>query len=350
MPSDTDFSNEIDSILRRKMSDEMKQKLIDVIHEREQTARNRAIEHRQWRYSTPLAIALTGLITLAGNFAFNALQARNESGLALRMEERRFQLQLMKDELSQRETERERASVLLFLVRAGVLDGLNETALREMAEATLRDNDADALTAPPTIPRFAPRDITIQPTPAELEALFETVEITSERVAQVSRLADRIEASRTQYETVSAETGVPWTVIGALHSLEGLLNFNRHLHNGDPLTARTIRVPAGRPHLGTPPFTWEESAIDALALSGLAGRNLTSLGTTLEGIEAYNGFGYRRRGIYSPYLWACTSAYSSGAFVADGVFDESAVAASCGAAPILRELRSRGHLITAAAD
>ena len=40
--------------------------------------------------------------------------------------------------------------------------------------------------------------------------------------------------------------------------------FDAHFHNGDPLTDRTKRVPAGRPKEGDPPFTWEQSAEDAI--------------------------------------------------------------------------------------
>ena len=42
------------------------------------------------------------------------------------------------------------------------------------------------------------------------------------------------------------------------------LDFNRHLHNGDPLSSRTTHIPQNRPVKGKPPFTWEESTIDVL--------------------------------------------------------------------------------------
>src|SRR5690606_5399494 len=84
----------------------------------------------------------------------------------------------------------------------------------------------------------------------------------------VERIANNSLANRQRYERVSAQTRVPWYLIAALHSLESSQNFTRHLHNGDPLTARTRQVPAGRPRSGNPPFTWEESAIDALTMEG----------------------------------------------------------------------------------
>ena len=71
-------------------------------------------------------------------------------------------------------------------------------------------------------------------------------------------------AARARYASVSAQTGVPWWVIGLIHMMEAGQSFRCHLHNGDPLTARTVQVPAGRPKTGQPPFIWEESAADAL--------------------------------------------------------------------------------------
>lgn len=81
----------------------------------------------------------------------------------------------------------------------------------------------------------------------------------------------KISESRQLYEKVSAKTGVPWYVIAVIHSLESSIDFSTHLHNGDPLSSRTKNVPQGRPLHGTPPFTWEDSAIDALNYDGACG-------------------------------------------------------------------------------
>jgi lysozyme family protein len=45
---------------------------------------------------------------------------------------------------------------------------------------------------------------------------------------------------------------VPWYLVGIIHYRECSLYFSRHLHNGEPLTERTRRVPAGRPASGGP--------------------------------------------------------------------------------------------------
>jgi hypothetical protein len=48
-----------------------------------------------------------------------------------------------------------------------------------------------------------------------------------------------------------------------------------------------------------------------------------SAGGALTALEAYNGLGYFKRGVPSPYLWAGTDQYKSGKYVRDGVYDPS---------------------------
>src|ERR1022692_3987605 len=124
------------------------------------------------------------------------------------------------------------------------------------------------------------------------------------------------------------------------------LNFNQHLHNGDPLTARTVHVPAGRPPNGSPPFAWEQSATDALTFQGFANLTDWSLPVILYRLEAYNGFGYRKLAppINTPYLWSFSNQYTSGKYVADGKFDPHAVSPQCGAAVILLQMAQNGAL------
>ena len=129
-------------------------------------------------------------------------------------------------------------------------------------------------------------------------------------------------------------------MVGIIHSLEAGGDFTRHLHNGDPLTARTTHVPAGRPKTGKPPFTWEQSAIDALRGQGLAAWKDWSVPGTLFQLEGYNGFGYRDHhpDVPSPYLWSCSNHYTRGKYVADGRFSPTAVSQQVGAALLLKQL------------
>lgn len=174
----------------------------------------------------------------------------------------------------------------------------------------------------------------------EYQRLFDTCQIRPERWQEVNAAAGRMMASQARYQAVSAQTGVPWHVIAVLHQLEASLNFSRHLHNGDPLTARTVQVPAGRPRSGSPPFTWEESAVDALTVDGYTRWSDWSVPGILFTWERYNGWGYRTHhpSVKSPYLWSYTNHYTAGKYVKDGVWSATAVSRQVGAAALMRRL------------
>ena len=128
--------------------------------------------------------------------------------------------------------------------------------------------------------------------------------------------------------------------------MESSQSFHKHLHNGDPLTARTVQQPPGRPKNGSPPFTWEQSAADALQLKRLGADTDWSLAGTLYQLERYNGFGYRlyHPGTPSPYLWSFTTAYVSGKYASDGKWSDALVSRQCGGMALLRAMLSDGHL------
>lgn len=179
---------------------------------------------------------------------------------------------------------------------------------------------------------------------AEYQTLFDTCQIRPERQAEVNAAAAKIIAAEARYRGVGDPIGVPWYVIGVVHSLEAGSRFDRHLHNGDPLSARTVQVPKGRPPAGQAPFTWEQSANDALAFD----KYLTWSDWSVPGIlfkwESYNGWGYRsyHPEVKSPYLWSYTSHYTKGKYVADGTWSPTAVSKQTGAAALLRRLAERG--------
>lgn len=117
--------------------------------------------------------------------------------------------------------------------------------------------------------------------------LFTNCNLNSKYAHLGNRTADRILSQQTRYKSVSGITSVPWHVIAVIHAMESNLNFNCHLHNGDSIHSKTTRIPANRPP-GEPPFTWEESAVDALRLEGLTGWSDWSLPSTLFKLEAYS--------------------------------------------------------------
>ena len=180
----------------------------------------------------------------------------------------------------------------------------------------------------------------------EFEDLLDRCDVRPERAAEVDQILGRIVQNRARYESVASETGVPWYVIAVIHSMETGLRFDRHLHNGDPLSRRTVNVPAGHPRTGEPPFSWEASAKDALALRNLSADTDWSVGSLLYEIEGYNGWGYRLHHphVPTPYLWSASSHYTSGKYVADGRWSDTAVSKQCGAAVLLRRMAERGFI------
>lgn len=178
---------------------------------------------------------------------------------------------------------------------------------------------------------------------------FDSCVIRPERAAEVERLVDGLAANRARYEAVSAHMGIPWHFVAVIHNMESSQSFRGHLHNGDPLTARTVQVPKGRPKTGGPPFTWEVSAADALAIKGLSAATDWSLAGTLYQAERFNGMGYLafHPGVPSPYLWSFSTHYARGKYVSDGTWSDTAVSKQCGAAVLLRRMAERGLAVFA---
>lgn len=175
----------------------------------------------------------------------------------------------------------------------------------------------------------------------EYTNLLATMEVRPEWKSSIDSKARKIISLKDKYQSVAKATGVPWDVIAVIHSLEGNLDFSTHLHNGDPLTRRTRNVPRGRPVEGEPPFSWEESAIDAIKYDELDLNTDWSMEGIAYAFEKYNGLGYRTRntGINSPYLWSGTTHYTRGKFVSDGKYSKTAKSEQIGAIPLLTRVR-----------
>jgi lysozyme family protein len=180
----------------------------------------------------------------------------------------------------------------------------------------------------------------------EYEDLFNTCLIRPERADGIEDIIARLLGNRPRYESVGDAMAIPWFFIGVIHNMESGQSFYKHLHNGDPLTKRTVHVPAGRPKSGNPPFTWEASATDALTLRGVGAQTDWSLAGTLYQIEGYNGWGYRlyHPHVLSPYLWCFSTHYTSGKYVADGTWSDTAASKQCGAAVLLRRMAEANQI------
>ena len=202
-------------------------------------------------------------------------------------------------------------------------------------------------TAAEAIPSYLPTGESIKPpilgnTFAELaeeyRRNYDLLAVDGLHEKEIKLRQEKLRANKARYVALSDRTGIPWQFIGIVHMMEGNCNFSTHLHNGDPLSERTKRVPEGRPLKGDPPFSWEESALDALEYEGFTKLHDWNVATMLYRFEKFNGMGYRSRGIYSPYLWSYSNLYRKGRFTEDHHFDPSSISKQCGAAILLKRL------------
>lgn len=178
----------------------------------------------------------------------------------------------------------------------------------------------------------------------EFAALYDRMVVLPGKRSSVDQQIDRIVHGKARYSAFVATLPVamPWSFVALIHSMEESTDvgaFHCHLHNGDPLSERTVHDPAGRPphKIGDPPFAWEVSARDALDYDGFLDETDWSVPHMLYLLEKYNGFGTRRyHQMATPYLWSFSNLYARGKYVADGKWSDTAVSKQMGAAVILK--------------
>ena len=154
--------------------------------------------------------------------------------------------------------------------------------------------------------------------------------------------ATRLLHDKPVYARISGATGVPIAVLMALSEREMSGNLHCYLGNGQKLTMRTTIVPKNR---GPFPDTIEgfiAGALDALHLDGLDQIAKTAEGWSMPRFayesELWNGFGYRARGIPSPYVFGATAVQKPGKFVADHVYSATVMDPQLGTLAIVEEL------------
>jgi lysozyme family protein len=152
--------------------------------------------------------------------------------------------------------------------------------------------------------------------------------------SETLKVCSKIFANKSRYEFVSSMTGVPWSLVAAIHFMEASLDFSTCLHNGDKLPGPTTHVPKGR----GPFSSWEDAAIDALRYDGLNKVSYDSAAVCLAEAEKYNGLGYRSHGIFTPYNCSGTNLYITGLYTSDGVFSATAKSTRPGVMAILKGL------------
>ena len=164
------------------------------------------------------------------------------------------------------------------------------------------------------------------------------------RLDKAVALFERKKEIYQKLEAMRDGNGVPASVIFCFHYRESDNDFFAHLHEGSPLTHRTRDEPKGRlPAPKNPPYNFLESAEDALYIyEHLDRRDWRHLESALQAAESYNGLGYQKRGLASPYLWSGTRIYTRGKYVADGRYSPTALDAQLGVCAILKRMQQRG--------
>lgn len=168
-----ELPNDLEFLKDSSLDPDIKKALLDKVFEEKRFERERAKDeetrhdekNRFW-HNTPLVVALTGAITIAANALSGAFLDREgtqnkasltriEAALAEQgkgadanrqasNEERQFAFRVIERELAKSNEMAERAGVLLFLVRSGILNGLNRDELEEMALNDLEKSGSDS--------------------------------------------------------------------------------------------------------------------------------------------------------------------------------------------------------------
>jgi lysozyme family protein len=175
------------------------------------------------------------------------------------------------------------------------------------------------------------------------ETRWRDAKVRPEWQIKVDKAVDRYKTTKGRYVVIEKQRkgGVPAKIVFVLHGRESTWNFTKHLHEGSSLLGRTKWVPKGRLPGKNPPYTFEQSAEDALyVLKSLQTVDWKSIDATLTAIERYNGTGYLRfhKNVNSPYLFSGTTLYTRGKYVADGKFSATAVDAQIGCVAILKRM------------
>lgn len=179
-------------------------------------------------------------------------------------------------------------------------------------------------------------------------ARWNAAQVRTVDVLRADKAVFLFQRTRARYEAIEKMrvNGMPAAIIFAIHGRESSWDFKCHLHEGSTLLHRTRDIPKNRPPPpAMPPFTWEDSANDALYVLKHEDRvNWSLLQDKLDAIEAYNGTGYLRYhpSVPSPYLFAGCSIYKRGKYTSDGKFDGTAVDKQLGVVTILKQLEARG--------
>jgi lysozyme family protein len=161
------------------------------------------------------------------------------------------------------------------------------------------------------------------------------------RTHEAALVAKRLLLHRDRFLALQARCSVPALWVMPVFERENP-SFDSYLGNGDTLSHRTTHVPRGRG-----PFdSWESGAADALALDHITKVSEWTWPMACYEWELWNGFGPRNHGRPSGYVWAGTSIYQGGKYVADGVWSRGTIDHQLGCVAIAKAIADLDPEIT----
>jgi lysozyme family protein len=198
-------------------------------------------------------------------------------------------------------------------------------------------------------------------TPAEQSARWEHGSVDPHQTIALDKLITRYQRTKAIYDQIEGmvPNGIPSAVCFGLLYRECDNDLSANPAQGDPLTHRSVHVPRNRIPGKTPPFTFLDAAADAYYapdLDRMQTRDWAHAGALLDAVENFNGGGYRKLGLTSPYVWngvtgdAKFNFYLAGKYVSDGRFSRTFKDQQLGVAAILLRMRERGMAIPASLE
>lgn len=182
---------------------------------------------------------------------------------------------------------------------------------------------------------------------ADYEKKWRTCEI-DYQLETVKAVAKRVLAVK---QTCTGFWGVPWWFVALCWLRECNLNPNGSLAQGDPWNKVSTHVPAGRG-----PFkSWRDAAADALVIKGFHKVSDWGVANVLYMFEGFNGYGYRGKGVPSPYLWSHTNYYADGSwdddpkggkYIRDHVWSADVYDSQIGVCAVLKALIALDSTVT----
>lgn len=166
--------------------------------------------------------------------------------------------------------------------------------------------------------------------------------IVPKREAELASASRRLLRDKEVYKHVESLTHVPAAALMALAEREMTGNLHCYLGNGQRLDRRTTIVPINRGPFPDTPEGFVAGCLDALHLDGLDQVWRKPGGWSLPRFcyesEGWNGWGYRSRGIPSPYVFGATSVQRPGKFPRDHFFDPNMMDPQLGTLALVEEI------------